>query len=363
MSRLVAALRLLFADPGLFTRKVRNEFMVPSNGFTALLRRIYCGLLPRSSGASGGNRDRFLFVYDTTASPVTFDFLHYLYFANWRRLVAGKSHLDVLLVTRPDLASSREQSYVQAVGSDNLVWRITNLLIPLSRLFPAVGRVQVVEQAQAFAIAAGYEHMHPAGYAYATPKSAVTRLDVDGLRFLPELTVTETARKIVDAYFPPADARRLVTITLRSYDYVAVRNSDIPSWLAFARALDPRAYQVVFVPDASMHGVATMPQIQGFDIFDPACWNIELRAALYGRAWMNIGVACGPLAISALMPHVVTVMIDRSQDYPADYLNGIRATTGVLPGERPAFYSAACHFYLGRDDTPTILKIFDAHAR
>jgi hypothetical protein len=117
-----------------------------------------------------------------------------------------------------------------------------------------------------------------------------------------------------------------------------------PLWLAFARALDPQAYQVVFVPDASMHGVATMPEIQGFDIFDPACWNIELRAALYGRAWMHIGVACGPLAISALMAHVVTVMIDRSQDYPADYLNGIRSVTGVLPGERPAFYSRSSFF-------------------
>lgn len=250
-----------------------------------------------------------------------------------------------------------------AVSNDNINWRLTNMIVPLSRLFSSVGRIYIVDAEEAFEIVKGYHSVHPEGYGYASPKTAVVRLDASGLNYLPALTISDTAQEIIEAYFPLTDSRRIVTITLRSYDYIPARNSDIASWVAFAGELDPLKYRVVFVPDASMHGVATFGQIDTFEVFDSACWNIELRAALYQRAWMNMGVACGPLGISGLMEKVHTVMIDRSLDYPAHYLAGICSHTGVIPGEKPNFYSNSCHFYLGKDDKETILKIFNEYAK
>jgi hypothetical protein len=60
------------------------------------------------------------------------------------------------------------------------------------------------------------------------------------------------------------------------------------------------------------------------------------------------------------MEKVLTVMIDRSLDYPDDYLESL-CSNGVPLGKPPNFYSSSCHFYLGKDDSETILKAFNEH--
>lgn len=361
MKILWIALKLLFSNPKRFMYRVHHEFLAPSNWFVRALRRIYCLFVPNNrSDTSNGNDDRLLFVYDTLLNPVTFDFLHYMYYADWLRRRTGKTYVDLLLVSRSNLANSREESYVSAVDSDNIYWRFTNLIIPLSRLFSSVRRVYILDQKEGFEVVKSYRNVYPEGYGYASPKTAIVRLDTPGLNYHPVLTVCDTARKIVEAYFPTTDTRRIVTITLRTYDYISSRNSNIASWVDFAGLLDPSKYKVVFVPDASMHGVAKMGEINKYEIFDSACWNIELRAALYERAWMNMGVVSGPLAISGLMEKVWTVMIDRTMDYPENYRTGI-LSNGNVPGIAPSFYSNSCKFYLGKDSTEIILKIFNEY--
>ena len=111
-----------------------------------------------------------------------------------------------------------------------------------------------------------------------------------------------------------------------------------------------------------MQGVETIEQLNGLEVFDQACWNIQLRAALYQRAWMNMGVICGPLTISALMENVLTIMIDRTLDYPRDYAENT-LSHGSIPGKVPTLYSKDCHFHLGKDDKQTIMNCFNKHAK
>ena len=197
------------------------------------------------------------------------------------------------------------------------------MLYPLCNLFSSLGRVYIVEQEEALEIVKRYQNVHPEGYNFSNFKSADVRLDLPGVDFYPALTISDTARKIIEAYFPQKDDRQIVTITLRNYDYIQARNSDIKSWVEFAGELDPEKYRVVFIPDASVHGIESIEQLNGLEVFVPACWNIQLRAALYRRAWTNMGVTCGPLAISGLMENVWTIMIDRTHDLPKDYAKNL----------------------------------------
>lgn len=359
MKKIIFAFEVLCSNPRRFIGLVRQKFLIPSNAFTRFIRRLYCVFVPNKMALAEGNPDRLLFVYDTLLNPVTFDLLHYLYYADWFRRQAGKTHIDVLIVSRSDRLIL-EESYIAAVGEDSTDWRLTNLLVPLCRLFSSLGRIYLVEQEEAFEIVKGYRNVHPEGYSYANPKTAAVRLDTPGVDFYPALTIADTARKIVEAYFPQKDNRRIVTITLRTYDYIPARNSDIKSWVGFAEELDPIKYRVVFIPDASMHGVGTIEQLNGFEVYDSACWNIQLRAALYRRAWINMGVACGPLGISGLMENVWTIMIDRTLDYPAGYAKNL-ISNGNFPGRVPSFYSKHCHYHLGKDDKQTILDIFNQY--
>lgn len=358
VSKLSKIVNLVFLNPRRFVSKLKHEFSAPSNSLISAARKIYSMFVSNKSVLLDDNEDRLLFVYDTLLNPVTFDFLHYLYYAESLRQQSGKAHIDILLVSRPNLTASREENYIAAIGSDNIDWRLSNLVVPLTRLFRFVERVYIVDKDAAFEIVKGYRNIYPEGYGYATPKTAIVRLDAPEFKYFPALTISETARDIIEAYFPVADSRKIVTITLRTYDYISARNSDIASWVDFAGELDPLKYRVVFLPDASIHGVAKLKKINQFEIFDSACWNIELRAALYQRAWMNMGVVSGPLAISGLMDNVWTVMIDRTMDYPENYRAHI-ISNGNIPGKAPIFYSKLCRFHLGVDNKETILKLFN----
>jgi hypothetical protein len=355
---LIKAVELIFSNPKRFISKAQHEFVAPNYWLTSVIRRLYCKLLPNRPEPSKAKDDRILFVYDTLLNPVTFDFVHYLYYAELLRRRSGKAHIDILLVSRSNLETSREETYIAAVGDDNIIWRLSNLIVPLTRLFSSVGRIFIVDKDEAFEIVKSYRDVYPKGYSYSTPKTAIVSLDTPGLFYFPVLTISDNARKIVEAYFPKSDGRKIVTITLRTYNYITARNSDIASWVKFAGEIDPLKYRVVFIPDASRDGVETFRQINEFEIFDSACWNIELRAALYQHAWMNMGVACGPLEISGLMDKVWTVVIDRSSDYPKDYLQNLYCN-GLVQGQAPNFFSKTCRFYLGKDDSETILNIFN----
>ncbi|MDB4078029.1 hypothetical protein N9509_01275 [Amylibacter sp.] len=361
MKKIVSHLYLLFSNPRRFIQLVQLKCLVPSNAFMRFIRGLYCIFLPNKSELSAGNPNRVLLVYDTISNAVTFDFLHVLYYADWCRRQAGKTHLDVLIVSRSE-QFLLEESYIAAVGEDSTYWRLTNLLVPLCRLFSSLGRIYLVEQEEALEIAKGYQNVHPEGYSYSNLKTADVRLDTPGVDFYPALKIADTAQKIVEAYFPQKDDRRIVTITLRTYDYIPARNSDIKSWVDFAEELDPVKYRIIFIPDASIHGVETIKKLNEFEVFDPACWNIQLRAAMYRRAWVNMGVACGPLVISGLMENVWTIMIDRTLDYPKDYAKDLIAY-GHFPGKVPIFYSKHCHYHLGKDDKQTILDTFNKYAK
>ena len=355
------ALKLLFSDPRRLFYRIKREFSAPSIGILRKLFRIYSLIFNDKTRIINDNNHRILYVYDTLLSPVTFDFLHYLYCTDQLREKSGKEKIDLLLILRSNLIYSREKTYISAIGNDNINWRINNIIIPIFKLFTASGRIYILDNKEAHEIIKRYRNIQPNGYEYATPVTAAQRLDSPDLFFSPAILVPDTARKIIDTYFPSSDNRRLVTITLRSYNYITARNSNIKAWVEFASEIDPLKYRVVFIPDASADGVLTHKEANKFETFDSACWNIELRAALYQRAWMNMGVVCGPLTISALMDKPLTIMIDRIMDYPEEYQKHI-LSQGITPGKPPIFYSKSCRFYLGRDEKEIITKIFNEYS-
>lgn len=95
MSKLSRAVKLVFSNPKRFVSKLKHEFSAPSNSLTSAVRKFYSMFVPNKPALSGGNGDRLLFVYDTLLNPVTFDFLHYLYYADLLRWQSGKTHIDI----------------------------------------------------------------------------------------------------------------------------------------------------------------------------------------------------------------------------------------------------------------------------
>ena len=173
---------------------------MPSNVFIHFIRRLYCVFVLNRPANTEGNPDRLLLVYDTISNSATFDFLHCLYYADWRRRQVGKTYLDVLIVSRSQ-QFLLEESYVAAVGEDSSYWRIANVLYPLCNLFSSLGRVYIVEQEEALEIVKRYQSVHPEEYNLSNFKTADVRLDLPGVDFYPALKIADTAQKIVEAIF------------------------------------------------------------------------------------------------------------------------------------------------------------------
>ncbi len=89
----------------------------------------------------------------------------------------------------------------------------------------------------------------------------------------------------------------MITITLRDYEYNPGRNSNVAAWAEFARRLDPCVWMPVFVLDTERTLDEAQLAIRGFTVFREVAWNVGLRMALYERAWLNLGVNNGPMAL------------------------------------------------------------------
>ena len=149
---------------------------------------------------------------------------------------------------------------------------------------------------------------------------------------------------------------------MRTYDYIPARNSDIKSWLDFAGELNPLKYRVVFIPDASIQGVETIEQLNGLRSIRSSLLEYSIACSAISESVDEHGGYCGPLTISALMENVLTIMIDRTLDYPRRYAEDL-ISNGDFPGKVPTFYSKDCHFHLGKDDKQTILDTFNKYAK
>lgn len=362
VQRLLRAILLALTNRERFIARFRQEIVKPSTNEFKLLRKAYFLIVPRSpssrSAQKDRNQDRFLLVYDLSCCSITFDFLRVLYFAEWLRVKFRKEHLDILFVTVPNVEDCLEENYVKAVGTENIYWRITNVLFPLTRLIKSVQRRYIVDEQEAFEIVNSYDNVHPKNYSQSNPMTSDVNFAAEGVRFSDSLFISDSAREFVESYFPLSDPRPIVTITLRTYGYIQARNSNIVAWVEFASELDPAKYRVVFIPDASAQGIKTIDKLKEFDVFDAACWNIELRAALYARSWLNMGVGGGPLGISCLLDTSYTIQIDRSNACPDDYVENI-IRWGLQPGVSPDDFSDKSFYILGEDNKETINRLFD----
>jgi len=94
--------------------------------------------------------------------------------------------------------------------------------------------------------------------------------------------------------------RRLVTITIRDYEFMPARNSNLQAWASFARRLDITQYLPVFVLDTERTLDPLPAPLAGFEVFREASWNVGLRMALYQVGYVNLGVNNGPSFMCAL---------------------------------------------------------------
>lgn len=308
-------------------------------------------------------KDAFVLFYDLDVSPITFDILYPLATAEIKRRKLGLSSLHVVIVPgHQDGLREEMATYDTYVDAENRRSRIHRILYAACTLLPSCKGITLAptrEHAERIR-AASQGRFYPSAYHTALPIAHRISDTLESLRQVtsPEIFAApvQALRQIDRWISETAKARRIICITLRGYGYNSARDSDIPSWLTFAKSLDPERYFPVFVPDTEY--ALNAGDLDGFTMFPIAAFDLHLRAALYQRAWLNMGVSGGPMGVCWFLHEcryaMLKIRVPEVYVTSDEYFHANGFTIGEsLPGARPWQ-----RWVWKNDDSPTLIETF-----
>gem|GEM_PF-1331622 len=251
------------------------------------------------------SQDTLTAFYDLKVAPVTFDFLWFLVSADALRREMDLASTHVVIVPGPHEGLRREEPiYEKTVDLEARRWRIHNVLIGAAPLLPSCSSLSILgarDEAAFLRNRIGHR-VYPRLYEPALPVSPHPSdcLDIARRHSGPigVLRATVQGLRYVDRWLSVrSKGRRVLTVTLRDYEFGRDRSSNTHAWVEFCRGLDESIYFPVFVPDTEKSLEYPSPQLSGFSHFTETSWNVGLRMALYERAWLNLGVNNGPMGL------------------------------------------------------------------
>ncbi len=284
--------------------RLSREWRMPT---TPAGRALYRARRPRHEPGPAARAkypaDTLYAFYDLAVAPLTFDVLWFLTAADLERRRLGLQSMTLVVVPGPEGGVRHERpDYEAVVDRDDRRARIADIIVPAASFLPNLAGVTVAaSRGEAETIAFGAEHVFPGGYEPAMPRFASSRPSLEASRRdradIAVLRATTSGLARADSWLAKQDGgRKPVVITLRGYGYMPMRNSNLKAWIAFAASLDKKRFLPVFVPDTNQPA-QDLAALAKFAVCAEAAASVDLRMALYERAYLNLGVNNGPMGL------------------------------------------------------------------
>ena len=305
--------------------------------------------------------------YDLSVSPVTYDICWALAGAERLRRLRGLDSVHVVFVAGPHGGLREERpDYEAVVTPDARRRRLHEILIPLVGLLPSSNGFSYCSsrvQATFLRIIVG-NNVYPERYWPALPIRHWPNDLLEAARRREKIPLplrsTPVASQAISRWLKVSAAERpIVTITLREYDYMPARNSNVEAWLGFGRDLARQGVVVVVVPDTEQalskssepgDELVWMPQV---------ALDVDLRMALYECAWLNMMVNTGPHLLCMfnetchyLMFKILTEGVPQTT---AEFMRDL----GFEIDQSPPFSTAYQRWIWGDDNEPLIRREFE----
>ncbi len=255
-------------------------------------------------------------LWNQAVSPVTFDFSTFLAALDcFRQIHSPNSGIDLNICAGGFReVGLRDQHMTMAEKR----WRLKGVILDLCELLPTIRRLAVTPT-----IEGSFAYPNDARASYWAKRLLEFHQQGANPRVL-----RAPAYAVEKIKFP----RPYVTMTLRTSNYFPDRNANLLEWHLFHQELRAAGFTVVVVPD---QGDVLGQQIyKQFDwhTYEPACFDLRLRQALYENAIMNIGSSNGPVGMM-FYSEAPVLQFDqlRGGVYGADFW---RSSLGFPPGEQ-----------------------------
>lgn len=308
--------------------------------------------------------DTLCVFYDLEVSPITFDLCWVLCLADLYRQQQALKYVRIIFVPGPEDGLRKEMvDYETLVNPEARYWRLYHLLYPLTRLLPTcTGFTHCSSRQEAEWIKKNIDaRFYPINYhpMFPTPHTPQAIYKTTTSEFM-ALRATKQALLYLQSWLKSKSLqRKTITVTLREYEYTPKRNSNIAEWAKFLQSIDPTQYFIVIVPDIDHAMEPPHPSLSSFTHFTEACWNVELRAALYHSSYLNLGINNGPMGLcwmNSACRYILFKLI--TEEVPQANTESFRKL-GCVPNQTPAFATKYQKWVWQEDKADIIQKEFE----
>jgi hypothetical protein len=344
--------------------RIRQEFRQPSFrfvrdimvAFKKINRRLNAILCKEKIDAT----DYVTAVYDLSANPVTFDFAYFLAAAELFALNNNKSNFTVLFVPQNHDYIINEK-YRSVVDKENMKWRVENIILPLMSIYPACIGHSILPKGSDVTEAVKGKFLFPEFYSENFPAAKFYKeVNASKNKFFGFSASIQGKRHIESWKKSNEITVKMVTLTLRQYNYDPKRNSNVDEWIKFAQFIREKGFTPVFVPDTDAC-FEYDARLDDFIVFEAPCWNLGIRMALYEEADLNLFSPNGTASIAQLNRNVASITTKFVTPNSSDANVEINLQRGVSEGQNTYdFFDDHFQVLSWKEDTfENILKEFN----
>ena len=239
--------------------------------------------------------------YDLTVSPLSYDFISFLIVAEEERLVLGVEDLHLVIV--PFESGVGHWNNTQ-FGLDHTMWRLNQLVLPLSQLLPSLSgftKCSSRDHARKIFSSSGSK-VYPIGYTVDNPierhHTGWSILAAHRGKNLQHLRATPESRNYARQWLDEHAGDKLpVALTLREARFTNSRDSNLEVWSEFAHNLLEEGYFPFILRDIDTALKIPPSLFEGITFAPEGVFNLELRMGLYEESHICAFVANGPAQV------------------------------------------------------------------
>jgi len=307
------------------------------------------------------NADILIATYDLQRYPISYDFAFFLQAANIVKLRSNISDMIVVIKWPSDIKHiqgvSKEVDLI--VDSNARRFRIAHICNQLTNLMN-IKSVIDLRDGQILKIYNGnenYMHFPEDGLPHHTE---FYRIINSNANLVVGIGATLEAIKQVKKWIDSISlGRKVLCITLRQYHVDPLRNSQIDQWANFLDQIDHDKYCVIILPDTDHISGFKNSLLGKFDTYLPACFDIDLRFALYEVAFLNMFVNNGPTVAATLNTNIKYLLFKILEPSVPHCTQEFIEWQGFTAGESPKYANKYQKWVWEQDDSEVLLHEFN----
>lgn len=249
-------------------------------------------------------------VYDIEKHPISYDIAFFLQASEIYKKIHNADDLLTSILWPKDIKNCPgvSKDADMAVNADARSFRIKHVMMQMVDLFESQAVIQVKDRSLPESLF-DFSEKNPRIIPFPPPEvvhhSYYYRLVNENPELVSGFSASAQAHQYVDDFIRSNGlGPNILCITLRQYKFDPQRNSDMPAWEAFLDRVDQKKYSIVVIPDTDQFSNSDSRMLRDHVTFTPACFDVDLRFALYERAFLNMFVNNGPGTVAGLNPKI-----------------------------------------------------------